>query len=90
MTYKQQWEDGEGVFQSQDKIEKELLDECLKTGEALLKDIFKDHEPLIQCVVLIRMVALIMIKDVENFLSMKLKYVQQLENKKVMVKHINY
>ena len=48
-SYKQQWADGEGVFQSQDKIEKEILDECLKTGEALLKDIFKDHEPLIQC-----------------------------------------
>lgn len=48
-SYKQQWQDGEGVFQSQDKIEKELLEDCLKTGEALLKDIFKDHEPLIQC-----------------------------------------
>lgn len=48
-AYKQQWENGEGVFQSQDKIEKELLDECLKTGKKLLEDISKDHEPLIQC-----------------------------------------
>lgn len=48
-SYKQQWADGEGVFQSQDKIEKELLKECLETGKELLKDIFKDHEHLIQC-----------------------------------------
>ena len=48
-SYKQQWEDGEGVFQSQDKIEKDLLNECLKTGKNLLEDISKDHEPLIQC-----------------------------------------
>ena len=48
-SYKQQWTDGEGVFQSQDKIEKELLKECLDTGKELLKDIFKDHEPLVQC-----------------------------------------
>lgn len=48
-SYKQQWKDGEGVFQSQDKIEKGLLDECLKTGKKLLEDISKDHEPLIQC-----------------------------------------
>lgn len=48
-SYKQQWEDGEGVFQSQDKIEKDLLNECLTTGKKLLEDISKDHEPLIQC-----------------------------------------
>ena len=48
-SYKQQWKDGEGVFQSQDKIEKGLLDECLKTGKKLFEDISKDHEPLIQC-----------------------------------------
>ena len=29
-SYKQQWADGEGVFQSQDKIEKELLKAVLK------------------------------------------------------------
>ena len=48
-SYKQQWENGEGVFQSQDKIEKGLLEECLKTGKKLLEDISKDLEPLIQC-----------------------------------------
>lgn len=48
-SYKQQWKDGEGVFQSQNKIEKGLLDECLKTGKKLLEDISKDHESLIQC-----------------------------------------
>jgi|TARA_B110000503_G_C7104275_1_gene395240 hypothetical protein len=48
-SYKQQWKDGEGVFQPQEKIEKHLLNECLDTAHDLLTDIFKDHEPLIQC-----------------------------------------
>jgi glutathione synthase/RimK-type ligase-like ATP-grasp enzyme len=48
-SYKQQWKDGEGVFQPQEKIEKELLKECLDTARKLLTDILKDHEPLIQC-----------------------------------------
>ena len=48
-AYKQQWADGEGVFQSQDKIDKQLLRECKITGSNLLKDIQKDHEKLIQC-----------------------------------------
>ncbi len=48
-SYKQQWADGEGVFQPQDKIEKELLKECLDTAKKLLADLFKDHEPLVQC-----------------------------------------
>ena len=29
--------------------EKELLKECLDTAKKLLADIFKDHEPLVQC-----------------------------------------
>ncbi len=48
-SYNQQWEDGEGVFKGQDKIEPELLRECLATGKKLINDIFKDHEKLIQC-----------------------------------------
>ena len=48
-SYKQQWKDGEGVFQPQEKIEKELLKECLDTARKLLTDNLKDHEPLIQC-----------------------------------------
>tara|TARA_B100000945_G_C20365514_1_gene589375 strand:+ start:133 stop:1128 length:996 start_codon:yes stop_codon:yes gene_type:complete len=48
-SYNQKWKDGEGVFQTQDKIEPELLKECLNTAKKLLKDIFQDHEPLIQC-----------------------------------------
>ena len=47
-SYKQQWKDGEGVFYGQDKIEKKLLNECLKTGKSLLNDISKDHENLLQ------------------------------------------
>ena len=48
-SYNQKWKNGEGVFQSQDKIEKELLKECLNVGKKLLKDFFKDHEQLIHC-----------------------------------------
>lgn len=47
-SYKQQWIDGEGTFQPQDKIERDLLNNCLKTGKKLLEDISKDHELLIQ------------------------------------------
>tara|TARA_Y100000389_G_scaffold191631_1_gene218104 strand:- start:3613 stop:4605 length:993 start_codon:yes stop_codon:yes gene_type:complete len=48
-SYKQQWEDGEGVFNDEKYIEKDLLKSCLETGEQLCKDFFKDHENLIQC-----------------------------------------
>jgi len=48
-AYKQQWKDGSGVFQHQDKIDKVLLRECLITASELLEDIFKDHEELVQC-----------------------------------------
>ena len=48
-SYKQQWKDGEGVFKDEKHIEKDLLKECLETGNKLCKDIFKDHENLIQC-----------------------------------------
>ena len=48
-SYKQQWEDGEGVFKDENHIEKGLLKECLETGNKLCKDIFKDYEELIHC-----------------------------------------
>ena len=48
-AYNQQWKDGHGVFQHQDKIDKVLLRECLTTASELLEDIFKDHERLVQC-----------------------------------------
>ena len=46
-SYRQQWENGDGLFQSQNNIEKTLLNECRKTGRQLIKDIFNDHEQLI-------------------------------------------
>ncbi len=48
-SYRQQWEDGEGVFQNQDKIDKQLLNDCLQTGKKVLQDLCKDHETLVQC-----------------------------------------
>lgn len=48
-SYKQTWENGNGVFESQEAIDKDLLDECHQTAKKLLQDIFKDHEKLIQC-----------------------------------------
>ena len=48
-SYKQRWEKGNGVFETQEAIDKDLLDECHQTAKKLLKDIFKDHEKLIQC-----------------------------------------
>ena len=48
-SYKQQWKDGEGVFKHQDKIDPDLLKECLVTGKKLVDDLFKDQEPLVQC-----------------------------------------
>lgn len=48
-SYKQQWKDGEGKFQSQDKLDKQLLNECLEIASKLLQDILKDHESLVQC-----------------------------------------
>mgnify|MGYP001188012145 CR=1 FL=1 len=47
-SYKQQWKDGEGVFQPQEKIDKQLLNKCLSTARKLIQDISKDHEELIQ------------------------------------------
>ena len=54
-SYNQQWSprtsdtsEG-GIFKNQDKIDPDLLKECLNTGEKLIRDIFKDKEPLIQC-----------------------------------------
>jgi glutathione synthase/RimK-type ligase-like ATP-grasp enzyme len=48
-SYNQKWKDGEGVFTDESTIEPELLQECLKTGEQLYKDLSKDHEKLLQC-----------------------------------------
>ena len=48
-AYNQRWENGEGVFQDQSKINPDLLKQCLKVGEQVFKDIKKDHEYLIQC-----------------------------------------
>ena len=48
-SYNQRWEDGEGVFLKQDKINKDLLNHCLKVGKQLYGDIKKDHENLIHC-----------------------------------------
>lgn len=47
-SYKQQWKDGEGTFQPQEKIDKTLLNKCLATARKLIQDIAKDHEKLIQ------------------------------------------
>ena len=47
-SYKQQWKDGEGTFQPQEKIDKTLLNKCLATARKLIQDISKDHEKLIQ------------------------------------------
>ena len=48
-SYNQRWEDGEGIFQDQSKIDPDLLKQCLKVGEQVFKDLKKDHEFLIQC-----------------------------------------
>ena len=48
-SYKQRWEKGNGVFETQEAIDDDLLEECHKTAKKLFKDIFKDHEKLIQC-----------------------------------------
>jgi len=48
-AYNQKWENGEGVFQEQSKINPDLLKKCLEVGEKLFNDLKKDHEYLIQC-----------------------------------------
>lgn len=47
-SYRQTWEKGQGVFETQDKIDKELLKKCHETGKKVIADITKDHEELIQ------------------------------------------
>ena len=48
-AYNQRWENGEGVFQDQSKINPDLLKKCLEVGGKLFNDLKKDHEYLIHC-----------------------------------------
>lgn len=48
-SYNQKWKDGFGVFYCQDKIDKELLKECLEIGKNVINDLNKDFEDLILC-----------------------------------------
>ena len=48
-SYKQTWEKGDGVFESQEAIDPDLLKKCHETAKKLLNDLSKDHEKLIQC-----------------------------------------
>jgi len=48
-SYKQQWKGGDGIYGKEENIEKDLLKECLEIGEKVIKELFKDHEKLIQC-----------------------------------------
>ena len=48
-SYKQIWKNGEGVFSDETTIDPDVLSECIKIGNKLLKDIERDYEKLIHC-----------------------------------------
>jgi len=47
-SYRQTWEKGHGVFQTQEHIDKNLLKKCHATARKLIADLEKDFEKLIQ------------------------------------------
>ena len=47
-SYLQKWEKGEGVFQTQEHIDKKLLRKCHTTARQIIHDLEKDFENIIQ------------------------------------------